>query len=155
MYSVPLHLRNQMPLDQNSEMDMTIENAIIRAAKHKLEALEISVVNCVSTYGKIDFYGVDIDDPVPLRLQVLGLTDVRFLEDNGLTPEEKKILWSIDVEAEGMLDPDFLTWGCWEEDSDLLPVKNKLLALYQKLGLEVVSLSTEEIFEKMEAETNH
>ncbi len=144
-----------MPLDQNCEMDMTIENAIIRAAKHKLEALEISVVNGVSTYGKVDFYGVDIDDPVPLRLQILGLTDVRFLEDNGLTPEEEKILLLIDAEAEGMLDPEFLTWGFWEEDSDFIPVKNKLLALYQKLGLDIVSSSTEEIFEKMEDKTNH
>ena len=109
-----------MPLDQNCEMDMTIENAIIRAAKHKLEALEISVVNGVSTYGKVDFYGVDIDDPVPLRLQILGLTDVRFLEDNGLTPEEEKILLLIDAEAEGMLDPEFLTWGFWEEDSGFI-----------------------------------
>ena len=128
---------------------MAIANAIIRAAEHKLEALENSVVNGVSKNGEIDFYGVDIDDPVPLRLQILGLTDVRFLDDNGLTPEEEKILLLIDAEAEGMLDPEFLSWRCWEEDSDFLPVKNKLLALYQKLGLDIVSPPTEEIFEKM------
>ncbi len=138
-----------MPLDKNSEMNMAIENAIIRAARLKLEELESTVVNSVSKHGKIDFYGVDIDDSVPLRLQILGLTDVRFMENNGLTPEEEKILWLIDAEAEGMLDPEFLTWRCWDEDSDFLSVKNRLLAFYQKLELDVGSLSAEEILENM------
>jgi len=128
---------------------MAIENAIIRAARLKLEELESAVVNSVSKHGKIDFYGIDIDDSVPLRLQILGLTDVRFMENNGLTPAEEKILWLIDAEAEGMLDPEFLTWRCWDEGSDFLSVKNRLLSLYQKLGLDVGSPSAEEILENM------
>ena len=116
---------------------MGVENVIIRTARLKLEELERTVVNGVSQYGKIDFFGVDIDDPVPLRLQILGLTDVRFMENNGLTQEEEKVLWLIDAEAEGMFDPEFPTWGCWEEGSEFLSAKNRLLTLYQKLGLNV------------------
>ena len=129
--------RNGDDSENNSETNMTIENVIIRAARLKLEELERAVVNGVSKYSKVDFYGVDVDDPVPLRLQILGLTDVRFIENNGLTPEEEKVLWLIDTEAEGMFDPEFLTWECWEEGSDFLSAKNRLLALYQKLGLDV------------------